>query len=98
MVVGAQEALPKQGTGRAVPKLGLVVRLPRLTRAGERRVEVEVTELVHRLRTHITHGEEEICWKSPFHDEVPGLDVAPLQLARAHAPLQCLGRKRNGPP
>ena len=77
MVVGAQEALPKQSAGRAVPELGFVVRLPRLTRARERRVAVEVTELVNCLRTHIAHGEEEVRWKFPLHDEVPGLDVAP---------------------
>src|SRR5437016_12685721 len=53
--------------------------------------------VVDRLRTHITHREKEVCWKFPLHHQVPGLDVASLQFARANAPLQCLGRKRNGP-
>ena len=91
MVVGAQPTLEEKcvrSTAKGRYHAGrrirckiwrlTVQRLPQLASAGKGGIDIEITELVNRLRSHITHGEEEVCWKFPFYDEVPGLDVAPL--------------------
>ena len=85
MVVGAEPAVPSVQGGRALELLE--EELTRLALAGSRRVDVEVRELVSRLGADVARGHREVPRQPAFVGHVPGLDVAPVDVAgigRAH--------------
>ena len=74
MIVRAQEALPVQSTGgstaraQGVSKLGIVVRLSGRSSTGQRRIDIQVAELMNRLRSDISHGSEKAAREPPLYD------------------------------
>src|SRR5882724_4517994 len=52
---------------------------------------------MNRLCADVTHRDEEISGELPLHDQVPGLDVTPLQQARAGAAFQRRTWKGDAP-
>ena len=70
VIVGIQEALPKQGLRRTAVGWSIEP-LSSLPGAGQRSVQVHVSKLVNRLGTDVSHGAEKLRRKFPFHYQVP---------------------------
>src|SRR5579859_6675845 len=95
IVVSTQESLPEQGARSPIPELWLIIGLSSCRLSRERSVYVNIGELVNCVCPHVSSRYDEARWKLALYDEVPRLNIAPLQLTWPNAAFKRLGRERN---